>query len=901
MADGVADGEDVLFRVGVAEHPETESVLSSLAARAIAVQQQISAAVEGVGTRATAEIQRINTASAAGRATAEASTARAGVNAAIGSGGTANMGGATVTGGLNTAAATAAGAQAGREFQTALRAETQRTRPLNNAELDVLFGISERDILEAGAAGGRAMSEALANALGTDRLHFAPDVEIDAQTLTTLEGMASQVGNVTSQIQELDAAGRLNFRQVATEADQFAKALGSLAQGVALLTGDNKDLKKWLDQLLAIKGTVDIFTGLAKGIAGTTRVLSLFTDRREQQNRVALLTAQREQLLQRLADEYNRTLARQTALIGKDTIALNQRAQALRTTALEARAAAGAEQQLAGAAGARGRMPGAAGRGLAGGLVAIGANAVGAGAYGAAGGGIAGQIADTGVQTAIQQLLSRALGGAVGGVAGTAGAAGARAIGGAVGGGAAGAAGGVVGGAGGAAVAGSAGLLATVGAAAAALGALALVGKELHEVFSGTANQVGSVTDTIASWEVRTADWFGDLTGLFDLVDSKGADKAEELAKKNAEKKIQEELTSKLGLVDKAGDDQLADRTVANRARSRAALVSTGDVNAVPAAQMGAQDAAQMLGKELKIVSDYQKGITHDTELYVASLKRSDELTKAAVTSQEAIIAAVKQESAERQKLNNDSISASQARMSQLEREKGIFQSNESKLESAAAKFARMSEAEQTKVLKAKEAADRGETLTRKQRASLDSLGLGAESEFTKKQDLADAHKAGFFNKFGSFEQAQMQDSRSRLGDIDQIGRDARNADAFGTKEEREARLRDIDRRQLAVGDAQSKAAGRSGFDDPASEQMFAGRIQQVKVEIADRKDFNIKLEQNEKEVARIIAQQINQFQAGAEERMKKLIEEERLKSHTGIMKQANIDAAARRAKAEAG
>lgn len=93
-------------------------------------------------------------------------------------------------------------------------------------------------------------------------------------------------------------------------------------------------------------------------------------------------------------------------------------------------------------------------------------------------------------------------------------------------------------GAAGAGAAAGIGSLAAAGAAAAAaLGAVALVGVELKESFEGTATKAGSVTDTIGSWEARIADWVGDMTGLFDLIgNSEAASKADKALEERKKK-----------------------------------------------------------------------------------------------------------------------------------------------------------------------------------------------------------------------------------------------------------------------------------------------------------------------------------------------------------------------------
>ena len=122
-----------------------------------------------------------------------------------------------------------------------------------------------------------------------------------------------------------------------------------------------------------------------------------------------------------------------------------------------------------------------------------------------------------------------------------------------------------------------AGFAAPVAAAAAAVASVGLVAVELKEIFSGTANQAGSVTDTIASWEVGLVDSLGQLTGAFDLVGNSATKAAEgRLAEARAEAAMRDEKESANKELNSKQSDQMSKLLFSQESKSMRANVAEG-------------------------------------------------------------------------------------------------------------------------------------------------------------------------------------------------------------------------------------------------------------------------------------------------------------------------------------
>ncbi len=243
----------------------------------------------------------------------------------------------------------------------------------------------------------------------------------------------------------------------------------------------------------------------------------------------------------------------------------------------------------------------------------------------------AAEVAETGAAMAGGAMAKSVGGRLMGAGAATAAAGvGANALG--VGAGAAGA-----GGAGATAV-GATGLLAPVAAAGAALAALGLVAVELKETFSGTATKAGSVTDTIAQWEVGIAASLvrfgrtdksvmesGNNMGANELARSQiRAERAEYSLKKNRIDASQKEGTENIARDTQNEKDQrmLQDSIRMRRARTE----NTSGVDSVIAFELKTKDTTGRQMAASQRISD--KGQSGDVD--AATAARADAEVRAA-------------------------------------------------------------------------------------------------------------------------------------------------------------------------------------------------------------------------------------------------------------------------------
>lgn len=620
-----------------------------------------------------------------------------------------------------------------------------------------------------------------------------------------------------------------SFREFTGKVGETAEGLGRMAQGLAFLGAKNDDVKKVVDTLLTVKGTVDVFVGVSKTITGTIQVFSLFSERQKAAARQQEISAQQQEIARQAAVKYVAVLEKEGVTI--DQLARDNRelADALRQVTAQTKAATAAESARDAAAsvppipsgrgGVRGR-----GRGIAAGVAgAVGTEALSS--FG--GGGLTQTIGSIGIDLLMQRLLGGGAVAAAGtGAATTAVGTGAAAAGtgAAAGAGAAGAGAG----AGAAGLAGLAGGAVAAAALAGALGALTLVTVELVEVFSGTSNKVGSVTDTIATWEVSMVDWLGDMTGLFDIVKgSEQAAKADEALKKRKEnediKKLQNESGSNQRAMDRRAEQSLADKQRENESGLRGVMGETGAdrlsglklqrqnlmrelAGQQALSQLGANDGtfagqqrsansaeqlrrlqdqlrntdAQIAGvqsaggsttkeqlekerlglaKELEGVMSSIAGIEKDAEAnyaeYVQQLDRATALGQKMEENEKAVLAAIRMEKDERVKANQVAIDGANARLSAIQKERDAAQAT---LKSGAERFAAMNEGDKMEAIQAMQMADAGNAnrLTDKQRSLLRSIGTQRATQAAEQADMAEAQKGGFFRTFGREEQQKV-------------------------------------------------------------------------------------------------------------------------------------------------
>jgi len=895
---------DILFRIGVTDHPETAKRLGELAESVKRTMQGIESSILTVGRVAAATSKSLT---GAGIGAGKASLGGGGSGGVGLGGGSAGLGGDRL-GGLREEAkkeSRAAGKEAAEVMRKSFTETVGKLGGLSSDDMRTLLGADDKDLL----ALAKDQSETYAKQL---RDNLSKQLGVSGESAAELFGAKGGAGLKQQQAEyagetkrvnaELeDQLGKLeqlkttgdqstkalsqNFRETASKAEEAASGIAQMASGVAFLFADSEDAKKLVDTLLAIKGTTDIALGGFKAIAGVGQVFSLLKDR------VSLLATQQKnqadqtKLAGAATANYVRILDREGIELIQVTEGNRRHAAGLRQVATAATQAAAAEARLNAEQSKpvpRARRLGGRLAGLGGGLASL----VGFQAIGAATGGNS-LLAGAG-SLGLDALLAGGLGGLGGGALGG----GAAAVGGGAGAGGVAAAGAAAGGV-------ALGTLAVGAAAAAAalvaLGAVVVVAKEsIDNGYLGGA-KVGGILDTVATWSVQLLDFAGDITDWFDLIEDVDDDIKKSFIKLK-EKEIQEGLTSTLGLIDRGGQQKIADQQQAAISRQRALGVADGSLRPTQAARLNEADAARDLAKELKVVADYEAGKLRDEKLYIDALGRSNELTKRQQEATLAVVDAVKAENAERRALNVASISAASERISLLEKERGIFQSNQDKLENAAVKFARLGQREQVELLQAQQVAQSGGRLTKQQRAALDSLGLGGESEIVRNQDLADARRRGFGGTFGAFERSQLAGSRGRLDDLRGLQGQAGQVGAGGSREERERRLRELSLRQEQIGLEQQRESSRRGFQQRPGEGQFDRSVQRVRLEIQGRRDFTIQLQADEKVIAQAVTKAIADSDRGIDQRVKRLIELDARTRKTEATKEANLKLQANRA-----
>ena len=96
----------------------------------------------------------------------------------------------------------------------------------------------------------------------------------------------------------------------------------------------------------------------------------------------------------------------------------------------------------------------------------------------------------------------------------------------------------------------------------------------------------------------------------------------------------------------------------------------------------------------------------------------------------------------------------------QLAKQQAIAQAAESRLTSAAERFADLSPVEQQRTIQAQQRLRAGEQLSREDRRRLRNLGLSGPNAAVQAQDVADANRAGFGKFFGAEERAEANRAR---------------------------------------------------------------------------------------------------------------------------------------------
>ncbi len=351
----------------------------------------------------------------------------------------------------------------------------------------------------------------------------------------------------------------------------------------------------------------------------------------------------------------------------------------------------------------------------------------------------------------------------------------------------------------------------TIAAGAAALGAVSLVLVELGEIATGSSSKVGSLTDKIASWEVRMADSVGRFFG----ADWFGNVAQEKLGAKLQQSTYQNQVSSKLNSINVREDfakDRIIYDTEVNKGAFNA-FTNSGLRGSINGERIGeSQSAMATLAVEADLAKLREQGL-ETTEQYAALMALAEQSAMKTVGHQEKqkslVVSAKIEENARVQQLTAERLVDSQAKaakfaaeqskdsedyktaiaevesysqrtleLKQQERDlmveastvaldserqrasiiqkeiqdqNGLLDRLKDRQEGAAERFAGLSTIDQIEATNAIKQARAGKVddLTDRQRDLLKSVGTDEANRFAKQANLSEARKQGFFNEFG--------------------------------------------------------------------------------------------------------------------------------------------------------
>lgn len=572
---GGGSGEDVLFTIGLEESKQTQGVLAGLQKAVLETENRIASSMSRLGDKVLQQTDRI--------ASARDSASSGGVSQKAGGGVQVPIKPA-----IDPSSIKSSLGELGQGAEDAGRAAAERfTKGLEDVfkEAEGIPGLEERFAsAEQAESVAKNMAKLLDDALSKEikglegGFQIKPEVlkPDDLGLLEELESIIGKVSELDKESSSLTSRQSQSFRNLTEDAENVGTALGQVAGGVAFLTAGNEDLKKFVDTLLAVRGTIEVVTGVNKAILSGARFLSELTTKKRDEGRASEIATEKQRLLTDAAKIYDEVVRRETADLDKSNRELKEHETAMRGAAAAARDAAQAEGQFAASSRAAGAAaPGRVGRGrsglggaVAGSLAGVGGSAVSQ----ALGGGVAGQVGAVATQLKAEQVLDRLFGrgsAATGLVS--------KGVLGRLFGGAAGAATTFVAGGGAAAGGGLlAGAAAATGPIAAVVGAIAGVGLAavtLTETLTGADKAADSWSQTIARNN------FG-LTGLItSWIDGAEQAKAASLGVADASLKqarVQSDLTNSLESLQIAARNSAADLKIKNVEKAAALVSSSG-------------------------------------------------------------------------------------------------------------------------------------------------------------------------------------------------------------------------------------------------------------------------------------------------------------------------------------
>lgn len=744
------------------------------------------------------------------------------------------------------------------------------------------------DLKKAGEAAGRSYEEGFNRGRGrgssypsspqapTELPREAPSVPRgpslpNDDALDSLGKLVDKLGETRDAADETKAKLGQNFRDIAGSADQTAGAIGKLAGGLAFMFADSEDAKKLVQYILLVKGGIDTVVGTVQAASGVAKFFSLLGERSDLKTKSQKADTEATNAARDATSAYVKWLQAEGKTLEEATAGNEKHAEMLRRVAAEADRAANAEQRLGDSQDSGGSSGGGTsrprrGRG-SGRKRGFGKGKAGivSGLFGMFGGAARDKIGDYAddtlgegasgiVDTGLDNISNLKKYGKYGKVAGSVGSA----------------------------------------LALSKLGYDTLAGGGTIDPKSGSGQVLGSIGSRGIGGSVDR--FLGLDTPAARLTKSfEDLENATKRYSKAQEEATQRQLTLSLSMVDQRGSRELAGFQNAANSQMRSLAVDNRDMTATGAAKGNQVDAAKELNRQLEYINNNQTELEGNTELYVEALGSAKDAYSNLIEAQKSMISAVRQEAQERERLNNQSITAAEKRMSMIEKERDLYRSAEEKMEAAAQRFNRLSKSDQAATLQAQSVAQQGGTLTKRQKELLESTGLGAEQEAVKRQDISEARKAGFFQNFGSFEKSQMQGSLGRQGVIGDLQNRANSINDTLDPRQREAALRDLGKRQDQLGLAQNEAAQRRAGGASVVDRNFQAQAQAARVEIANRQEINIQVQQDVEKTVRAVMSQMKPLLDAQEVLLRKRIAEEANKDKASKVAEANAAALARR------
>lgn len=298
------------------------------------------------------------------------------------------------------------------------------------------------------------------------------------------------------------------------------------------------------------------------------------------------------------------------------------------------------------------------------------------------------------------------------------------------------------------------GSAATVAAAVAAVASLTAVLWELGEVATGDSQKVGSLVDTIGSWEAKAAAWAHNKSGgwLFPNSSDSANDKAfAGLAQSDTRVASQQRLITR----DQANAER-ARQFIENQANAQDQRESLFNDHAgiLRGTKTRAEDRKNlvegMLHRNEGLLAQASFGMSHGDDASKAQAETAFvNLAKQSATLAADRLGIEREITKEKADQTREAIRGAEQ---ELEKTKERISTERERLTSAKERFGQLSADEQAKAIAAKVKADKfgAASLTREERKNLRAAGADEAIAGARAGDIAEADRAGFDTFFGA-------------------------------------------------------------------------------------------------------------------------------------------------------